>query len=282
MSTYCISDIHGNLRALQALLVEVNFQYDGSDRLYLLGDYIDWGPDAIATLQYVMRLSGQPYVSCLMGNHDLMFLNEIERSDCGRQDGRFDHNWLYANRGIRTWEQYVALPMEERERIRDWLLQLPYSAEIFVEGKWYLLGHAGPYLPEQDITENERHAKQIDAVWYRIRSPHENPLEHLHERFANTLWERHDYVRFICGHSITYHYMSVLDEEPYSIFTGEYFTDIDCGAKCMGLKPGRDSIPEEVIRQCCLSALRLEDGRQFYCDRRRAGYERVTEREEQI
>lgn len=282
MSTYCISDIHGNLRALQALLVEVNFQYDGSDSLYLLGDYVDWGPDAIATLKYVMRLSGQPYVTCLMGNHDLMFLNEIEQSECGRQNRYFDHNWLYANRGIRTWEQYMALPLEEREQIRDWLLALSYSAEVMVEGSWYLLGHAGPYLPEQDITETERHVKQMDAVWYRIRSPHENPMKDLHERFAHSVWNPHVYVRFICGHSITYHYMSFVDEEPYSIFTGEYFTDIDCGAKCMGLKPGRDSVPEEVVRQCRLSALRLEDGKEFYCDRRKAGYERVTEREEQI
>lgn len=282
MSTYCISDIHGNLRALQALLVEVNFQYNGSDRLYLLGDYIDWGPDAIATLQYVMRLSEQPYVTCLMGNHDLMFLQEIEHSDCGRRNQYYDHNWLYANRGIRTWEQYMALPLKEREEIRDWLLALPYSAEVNVDGAWYLLGHAGPYLPERDITETERRVKQTNAVWHRMRSPYENPLEDLYEHFANTLWERRDYVRFICGHSITYHYMAVPDGEPYAIFAGAHFTDIDCGAKCMGLKPGRDSIPEEMIRQCRLCALRLEDGRAFYCTRRRAGYERVTEREEQL
>jgi diadenosine tetraphosphatase ApaH/serine/threonine PP2A family protein phosphatase len=280
MSTYCISDIHGNLSALQALLVEVNFQYDGSDRLFLLGDYIDWGPKAIETLQFVMRLSKEPYVTCLMGNHDLMFLDQIIRSDCGNVDGRYDDNWLYGNRGIVTWEQYLNLAPEEREEIRDWLLARPFSAEVCVDGRWYLLGHAGPYLPEEDITEDERRFKQMDAVWHRMKGAHENPLEDLYLHFPETTWEHRDYESFICGHSITYHYQPVSEEVPYSIFKGRFFTDLDCGAKCMGLVPGRDNIPGEVIAQSRLSALRLEDQKEFYCDRKKAGYEPVTEEEE--
>ncbi len=281
MFTYCISDIHGNLRALQALLEEIKFHYDGSDRLYLLGDYVDWGPDAISTLQYVMELSRHPFVTCLIGNHDMMFLNEIVNSDCGRRDERYDKNWLYANRGIGTWQQYLSLSIDEREQIRDWLLQLPFSAEAEINGKWYLLGHAGPYLPEKDIEEGESHIKKMDAVWYRIRSAHENPMEHLYERFSCTVWEHREYVKFVCGHSITYHYISFSEDEPYRIFSGEHFIDIDCGAKCMGLDPARDRIPEEVIRQCRLSALRLEDLKEFYCDRQRAGYEKDGKQEEQ-
>jgi hypothetical protein len=44
--------------------------------------------------------------------------------------------------------------------------------------------------------------------------------------------------------------------------------------------PGRDNIPGEVIAQSRLSALRLEDQKEFYCDRKKAGYEPVTEEEE--
>ncbi len=277
MSTYCISDIHGNLRALQALLVEIDFKYDGSDRLYLLGDYVDWGPDSIETLKFVMRLSEKDYVTCLMGNHDLMFYGEIMCSDCGRNNREYDHNWLYSNRGLGTWDQYLELPIKEREEINDWFSKLEFSAETEVNGKWYLLGHAGPFLPEDDLWDEELLEKHLDAVWHRIRSGYENPIEYLYDDFPNTTWEKRDYERFICGHSITYHYMKVEDNEPYSVFVGEHFTDIDCGAKCMGLNPKLETIPEEMINQCRLAALRLDDGAVFYCDRKRAGYVREEE-----
>ena len=43
MATYAISDIHGAYDEFQRLLDKIRFQYDGSDSLYLLGDYGDWG-----------------------------------------------------------------------------------------------------------------------------------------------------------------------------------------------------------------------------------------------
>lgn len=221
MANYCISDIHGNLKALQALLVLVNFQYDGTDKLYLLGDYVDWGPDSIETLRYVMRLSKHPFVTCLMGNHDLMFLDEICHSDCGRDNCLYDKNWLFNNRGFRTWEEYLELTLEEREEIRDWLLHLPYSAEVQIQDKWYLLGHASPYLLEDTsmLSVEEQKAKQYRSVWKRMSGPADNPLHLLEERFPYAIEQPiKPYGYFICGHSITYHYMSYKDNEPYRIF----------------------------------------------------------------
>ncbi len=41
-----LSDIHGNLEALQAVLADAN--YYGVDAIFCLGDLVDYGPDPIA------------------------------------------------------------------------------------------------------------------------------------------------------------------------------------------------------------------------------------------
>ena len=79
VSTYVISDIHGALEAFILLLSEIGFDPESrEDELYLLGDYADWGTHSIETIGYVMDLDANPNVHCLMGNHDLMFLQAIE------------------------------------------------------------------------------------------------------------------------------------------------------------------------------------------------------------
>lgn len=272
MSTYIVSDIHGNLKALCALLKRVDFHYDGSDQLYILGDYVDWGPNSIETLIFCMKLSREPFVKCLMGNHDLMFYNQILRSDCGKINNN-DLNWLYNNRGFATWEQFLELTEEEQLEVRDWLGSLDYSAEVSMNGKWYLLGHAGPFLPEEEdsIEPSELERKQFEAVWFRITGPNSDPLRQL-KKYTKSIWEPRNYSKFICGHSITYHYKRFEGNDPYTVFFGRYFIDIDCGAKCLGLDLRQDSIPDETMLQCRLAMLRLDDMEVFYCDRSMAGY----------
>ena len=76
MATYVISDIHGALTEFRNLLEKIDFHYDG--RLYLLGDYCDWGTDPIGTLQLVKEMDEEyPFVHCLIGNHEWMFLETI-------------------------------------------------------------------------------------------------------------------------------------------------------------------------------------------------------------
>ena len=42
LSTYVMSDIHGNYRAYKAMLEKINFNRE--DMLYILGDILDRGP----------------------------------------------------------------------------------------------------------------------------------------------------------------------------------------------------------------------------------------------
>lgn len=70
MSTYCIGDVHGCLRTLQALLAAINYRA-GQDRLWFTGDLVDRGPDSVGVLQLLREL---PDVVAVMGNHDFHLL----------------------------------------------------------------------------------------------------------------------------------------------------------------------------------------------------------------
>lgn len=72
MSTYCISDIHGNARFFEALLSFLPLK--DSDTLYILGDVIDRGPDGIKILKYIMNKSN---IHLILGNHEVMMLEYL-------------------------------------------------------------------------------------------------------------------------------------------------------------------------------------------------------------
>ena len=65
-----VSDIHGNLEYLQALLKKVGFCQQ--DALVLVGDLIEKGPDNLGVLRYVMQLARQGNVWAVTGNCDLV------------------------------------------------------------------------------------------------------------------------------------------------------------------------------------------------------------------
>ena len=73
MAKYIIGDIHGHARTFEHLLHQIS--PTKTDSLYLLGDYIDRGPDTKSVLDIIMALKkeGQSIV-CLKGNHEALYL----------------------------------------------------------------------------------------------------------------------------------------------------------------------------------------------------------------
>ncbi len=71
MTAYAIGDIHGCYEHLMRLLDKLRFD-DKQDCLWLTGDLVNRGPDALAVLRFISSLEMAPIV-CL-GNHDLHFL----------------------------------------------------------------------------------------------------------------------------------------------------------------------------------------------------------------
>ena len=66
-----ISDIHGNLEALEATLGELN----GVDAFICLGDIVGYGPDPGPCVE---RVKGLPELTCLAGNHDLAAIGQYD------------------------------------------------------------------------------------------------------------------------------------------------------------------------------------------------------------
>ena len=72
MRACVISDVHGNLHALEAVLEAI--AREGPDELWCLGDLVGYGPRPNACC----RLVAERADACLVGNHDLAVLGDLE------------------------------------------------------------------------------------------------------------------------------------------------------------------------------------------------------------
>ena len=76
---YAMSDIHGCCKVFQEMLGLIDL--DGDNRLILLGDYIDYGPQSGQVLRYLYDLQqeyGNERVIVLPGNHEAMLLEWLK------------------------------------------------------------------------------------------------------------------------------------------------------------------------------------------------------------
>ncbi|MBU3727758.1 MAG: serine/threonine protein phosphatase [Phycisphaerales bacterium] len=69
--TLIVGDIHGHVRALDALLHAASPGL--GDRLVFLGDYVNGGPSSAQVLDRLIRLQRAHGAVCLRGNHDDLF-----------------------------------------------------------------------------------------------------------------------------------------------------------------------------------------------------------------
>lgn len=277
MAVYCMSDVHGHLQELQECLEKVQFR-PGADELYLLGDYIDWGPDSIGTLQFIRFLKNKypEHIHCLMGNHEELMLKTISERRLDVADV-----WLNGNHGDHTLAQYQMLVPEEQSKIREFLESLEYGADIVVERKRYLLAHAFPYF--DDPAKDQRLIKHI-ALWKRLKFS-DNPFERMLEYYPERAGERFD--KFIFGHTLTSTFyeqqlveerlqgsrprISQTDYGAYRaalgsniVYANSYMINIDCGGKCIGLFQNGNQKLREEAKYARLAILRLNDRAVFY------------------
>lgn len=161
MRRFVISDIHGCAKTFKALINKISFSQE--DELYLLGDYVDRGPDSRGVIDHIWDLQNQGYtIHCLRGNHEQMFLHSRSISDdlsgINEKPGYAETLASFGTKDIgKVPQKYI-----------DWINGLKY----FIEIDNYILVHAGlSFRTPFPLTDNEqmiwiRHwYEKIDKNW---------------------------------------------------------------------------------------------------------------------
>jgi serine/threonine protein phosphatase 1 len=145
-----ISDIHGNKRTFLALLDRIALTKN--DELYLLGDFIDRGPDSKGVIDAIWKLQDQHYrVYCLKGNHEDMLFKGI--AEKGVTERSVKYGLMQTLRSFNV-ENAWDIPVE----YTNFLKELPVS----IEKEQYIFVHAGLNMHVPDPMQDE-----VAMMWSR-------------------------------------------------------------------------------------------------------------------
>ena len=164
--TYVMSDIHGNYQQFLSILDQISF--GDSDTLYIVGDLLDYGEEAMELIEDIsLRLN----VYCVAGEHDFLAARMLSGFDKMLKSGATpdadyiaDMTAWVKDGGQATLEAFRALDNDAREGVLEYLEDLMLYEDITVKGKRYVLVHAGiadyeadsdleDYLPEDFFSE---------------------------------------------------------------------------------------------------------------------------------
>jgi protein phosphatase len=117
-----ISDIHGNIEALNAVMDSVKF-----DEVVCLGDLVDYGPDPFACIDRIRKND----IATIKGNHDNAVALHV---DCG-----CGYKYKHLSEVTReyTWSKIT-------ENDEDFLASLPLSLEKEIDGIKFIFTHGSP------------------------------------------------------------------------------------------------------------------------------------------
>ncbi len=236
--TYAMSDIHGCWREYREALEKIAFS--DADRLYIIGDIVDRGPDVSSVLEDVMSRDN---VHVLAGNHEYMGLRVLGKA-CRKgtktplgsltaDDIESCTQWMHDG-GDRTLRQLKQRGDDFLRRAASFLAELPLYEEVSAGGRDYLLVHAGlePFQPGKPLEDYGPEEMLFN------RADYSRP--YFSDRFT------------ITGHMPTFFIDS---ERTGQILHRNHHIAIDCGC----------------VYGCRLGVYCLETGEEFYVESRR-GY----------
>ncbi len=158
---YCISDLHGDYIRYTTMLKMIDFSDD--DTLYILGDILDRGNEGMKILLDMML---RPNVYPILGNHEYMAMQTLkwlsdditEESLANLSDDKIEgiNEWLNVG-GMTTIDEFRKLSEDKKEMVLEYLEEFSLYEEVTVEGKEFVLVHAGidNFSPEKDMEEYE-------------------------------------------------------------------------------------------------------------------------------
>lgn len=139
-----LSDIHGNMEALEAI-------NEPFDELWVLGDLVNYGPEPGAVVDFIRRCAAV----VVRGNHDNAIGN-----------GRDPQCSPPFREMAQQMQAYTTAVLDEPQK--SYLRSLPVTASRFVDGRRFFLCHATPTDPlfrylSPEPAEWRREAEAVDA-----------------------------------------------------------------------------------------------------------------------
>lgn len=189
---YVIGDVHGQFAKLATLLRGARLVGEelgwtgGQAALWLIGDFVDRGPDGIGVLDLVMRLQAEAraaggQVGALLGNHDVLLL-AARRFGALKSPGR-ERSFLEDWRESGGQESDLA---RLRGRHQEWVANLPAMA--LVGERLFAHADSAMYLEYgysvQDVNRKIRALLQGDdaRAWSRLLDDFARRREFVGER----------------------------------------------------------------------------------------------------
>lgn len=233
-----MADIHGNSKRFLSVMNQINLQPE--DTLYVLGDIIDRYPDGIRILRMLMDMSN---TKMLLGNHEYMMLNAIDRIDKSGGSYSAELRLWYRNGGKVTHDYLKHISKSLRSEILRNIRSWPLSYDVHVNGKTYKLVHSVPVEGYQYFFWRYGSPEEY-AVWHRI-SGSDPDIEG---------------ATIVFGHTPTLEYQHNNPLEIWLSRTGGKI-GIDCGAGFPD--PSKQGTHPAYGRLACL---RLDDMKVFYSE----------------
>ena len=139
MKIAVISDIHGNMQALEAVLNDIEKQ--NCDKILCLGDLAMAGPEPVKVIELIKKLYDDGKLELIQGNTDEMigdFSQEIIN--------KVGHLYPIMSEALK--DDVKIIPQE----LKNFLKDLPKQKELEIEGIKVLLVHGSPRKNDENIS----------------------------------------------------------------------------------------------------------------------------------
>lgn len=258
MSTYVISDVHGQYNSYLKMLEKIKFTK--KDFLYVLGDCIDRGPDGINVIKDLMKREN---AELILGNHEVMLLNSlryIREIEAGLEpsymldDGMSPFElWTHpCNGGEGTSLEFSGLLKKEQEDIEAFLRSRRLIKRIKVGEKSYHLSHSysmNKAFGKEVFYKKVSNAEAESIVWDTL-------FEKTKDRTKAEKLFGYQRDIYVVGHIFTQRLDCMTEDGKGEIFEsdsyrGYHVIDVDCG---MALNS----------RSSRLGCICLETGKKYY------------------
>lgn len=159
MKIAVISDIHGNMEAVEAVMQDIEAK--NCDKIFILGDYAMAGPEPQSTVEYFMNKKSDSRFTMIQGNTDLMIADYNDE--------------LY--RTLKEKAPVMAEALKSDAQLlnpveKEFLKNLPIQKEVKAGGVKFLLVHGSPrknnedILPDTPLSEVEKCLKMLTLMLF--------------------------------------------------------------------------------------------------------------------